>query len=67
MPIVDRLVAVPADQVVRIVVAESGNRGRVGESDQPFGIDYPDRLRDGPQHGCEEVLGADPQATKIGH
>ena len=67
MPIVDRLVTVPPDQVIRDVIAESRNRGRVRESDQPFGIDYPHRLRDGPQHGPEEVLGADPQATKIGH
>jgi hypothetical protein len=64
---VDRLVAVPPDEILRIVVAESGNRGRVSESDQTFRIDYPHRLRDGPQDGREEVLGADPQATKIGH
>jgi hypothetical protein len=67
MAIVDRVVAVPPDQLVWIVVAERRNCGRVRESDQPFRIDHPHRLRDSPQHRCEEILGADPQATKIGH
>jgi len=67
MPIVDRLVAVPPDQVVRILVAQHGNGGWVRESNQPFRINHPHRLRDSPQDSTEEVLGTDPQATKIGH
>jgi hypothetical protein len=59
MAIVDCLVAVPPDQILGIVVAERGNRCRVGESDQSFMIDHPDRLRDRPQHGSEKVFGTD--------
>jgi hypothetical protein len=44
VPVVDRLVAVAPEQVVRAVIAERGDRGGVGEPDHPFGIHHPDRL-----------------------
>jgi hypothetical protein len=65
---VDRLVAVAPQQFVRAVVAERRDRRRVGEPDQPVGIDRPDRLRRGLQDRGDEILGAHLQAsTQIGH
>ena len=64
--VVDRLVAVAPEQLVRAVVAERVDRGGVGEPDQAVGIDDPDRLRSRLQHGAEEILRADAQAGQIG-
>jgi hypothetical protein len=60
-------VTIPPDQILRAVIAERSNCGRVCEADEPFGIDHPNRLRDSPQHSTEKVLGTDPQATENGH
>jgi hypothetical protein len=68
VPVVDRLVAVAPQQFVRAVVAERRDRRRVGEPDQPVGIDHPDRLRRGLQDRGDEILGAHlPATTQIGH
>ena len=66
MLVVDRLVAVAPGQLLGVVVAERGDRGRVGEPDHTVGIHDPDRLPRRLQHGGEEILSEDPQAGEIG-
>ena len=66
MPVVDRLVAVAPEQLVRAVIPQRRDRGRVGEPDHAVGIHDPDRLRRRLQHGGEEVLGTDVQASQVG-
>jgi hypothetical protein len=63
MPVVDRLVAVAPEQLIRAVIPQGRDRGGVGEPDHAVGIDDPDRLRDRLQHGGEKILGTDPQAS----
>jgi hypothetical protein len=66
MPVVDRLVAGASEQLVCAVIAQRRDRGRVGEPDHAVGIHDPDRLFRRLQHGGEEILGIDPQASQIG-
>jgi hypothetical protein len=61
----DRFVAVAPDQLVRAVVAERLDRGRVREPDHAVAIDDPDRLRGRPEHRGEEVLGTNEQPFKV--
>ena len=65
VPVVDRRVAVAPAQLVRALVAERGDRGRVGEPDHALVIHDPDRLLGRLEHRGEELLGSDPQAGKI--
>jgi hypothetical protein len=68
VPVVDRLVAVAPEKLVRAVIAERRDRGRVGEPDKAVGIHDPDRLRGCAQYSGEEILGADLPATpEIGY
>jgi hypothetical protein len=64
--VVDRLVAMAPEQLVRAVVAERRDRGGVGEPDHVIRIDDPDRRRGRLARGGEEILGTDPQANQIG-
>ena len=61
----DRGVARPAEQLIRRLVPEGRQSGRIREPDQPLGIDDPDRLGDRLQHRGEEVLSLDLPATEI--
>jgi len=63
--VVDRLVALTPEELVRPLVAERGDRGRVGEADHAVVIHDPYRLRDRLQHPGEEVLGGDAQAGEV--
>jgi hypothetical protein len=63
---VNRLVAVVANELVRPVVAERGDGRGIGEPDRPLGIHDPDWLCHRVEHGGEEVLRADRPATEIG-
>ena len=65
VPVVDRRVTVAAGQLVQVLVAERGERSRVGEPDRAVGVDDADRLLGRLEHGGEEALGADPQAGEI--
>ena len=47
------------------LVAERGDRGRVGEPDHAVVIHDPDRLLGRLEHRREDLLGSDPQAGKI--
>jgi hypothetical protein len=63
---VDRLVARSAQQLIRPLAAEGGDRGRVGEPDEALGINDPDRLRGRLQHAGEQLIGVDVQAGDVG-
>jgi hypothetical protein len=64
--VVNRLVAVAPGQLVRAVIAQRRDRGRIGEPDDAIRINDPDRLGGRLQHGGEEILGIDQQTSQIG-
>jgi hypothetical protein len=66
MPIVDRLVAVVPEQLVRAVIPQRRDRRGVGEPDPIVVIHDPDRLRGRFQYCSEEVLGIDVRANQVG-
>jgi hypothetical protein len=65
MRVVDGLVARAAEQLVRVVVAERGDRRWVGVADEAVGIHDPDRLGRRLQHGRQEVLRTNLPATEF--
>jgi cation diffusion facilitator family transporter len=65
VPVMDPLVAVGAEQLVRTVIPQRRDRGRVGKPDPVVAIDDPNRLCR-LQNGGEEILGIDPKASQIG-
>jgi hypothetical protein len=64
--VVDRRVTVAPEQLLRAVVTQRRDRGRIGEPDSVVRVDDPDRLRGRLQHGAEEVPGIDQQASQFG-
>jgi hypothetical protein len=63
--VVDCLVAAAPRQLLRALVTERRERGGVREPDHSAGIDDPDRLRRGFQHGGEKILGIDIGAGQV--
>jgi hypothetical protein len=65
MAVMDGFVAVASDQLVRAVIAERLDRGRVREPDHVVVIDDPDRLWGRAEYRGEEVLGTNEQPFKV--
>jgi hypothetical protein len=57
---------VAPEEVARLAVAKRCDRGGIREPDHAFGVDDPDRLCGRFKYGCEEILGGDAQASKVG-
>jgi hypothetical protein len=66
MPFVDGLVALAAEQLVGLVVAERRHRGGIDEADHAVVIEDAERLRGGLEYGAEELLGIDVRACEVG-
>jgi hypothetical protein len=64
--VVDRLVAVPAEQLVGAVITERSDRGGVRKPDSAVAIHNPHRLTGRLQRGGEEIRGIDAKARQVG-
>jgi hypothetical protein len=66
MAVVDRLVSAAAQELLRAVITERRDRGRVDEPEHVLGIHDPDGLRGRLQHRGKEILGTDIQFCRVG-